>query len=85
MHVSLDDAGGATTDHTEIRRWIEERGGKPAISPDGKLGIKFSDTRESDVAWSTFFEIFENNSQVFVYQGKLSDGSVSSFFKFTDR
>ena len=85
MHVSPNDAGGVTTDHTEIRRWIEQRGGKPAIGRDGKLDVQFKDVQEGDVAWGTFFETFENRNQLFVYQEKFPDGLVSSFFKFTNR
>ena len=85
MHVSIHGAGGATIDHAEIRRWIEERGGKPTIGTNSKLGIQFDNVQKGTVAWGTFFETFENRNQLFVYQEKFPDGSVSSFFKFTNR
>lgn len=78
--------GGTTTDHAHIRRWVEERGGKPALSPDGKLLIQFGDNSQNkQVEWENFFEIFESGNFVFVYQEKLPDGTISSFFKLRER
>jgi hypothetical protein len=70
-------AGGqATTDHDEIRRWVEERGGRPARVKDtggpgdpGILRIDFGDPDESleEIDWDTWFEAFEANNLAFLY------------------
>lgn len=83
-----------TTDHDTIRRWAEARGGKPAAvkategkSDPGLLRIAF-DEREDDldiIDWNAFFEAFEANELVFLYQDKTKDGDESRFCKFVSR
>jgi len=81
-----------TTDHDEIRKWVEERGGFPATvrateSKNGKPGILridyegFSgeDTLEK-ISWEQFFEAFDNKSLAFLYQ----DDKDSRFSKLID-
>ncbi len=54
-----------TTDHDEVRRWAEERGGRAAVVPANgeELRIDFAgDSGEPDlrpIAWEEFFERFE--------------------------
>jgi hypothetical protein len=85
-----------TTDHDEIRRWVEERGGVPATvkstgsSEDpGLLRIDFPDygdeSRLEEISWEKFFEKFEENDLAFLYQDKLKSGETSRFFKFVRR
>ena len=68
-----------TTDHEKIRRWAEERGGRPAAvvgSLDeqvvGGLRIDFPgyDSGEvlQEITWSEFFDTFEEQNLVFMYQ-----------------
>jgi hypothetical protein len=84
----------ATTDHNEIRRWIESRGGKPAAvaatmkkGDPGILRVDFDPPEDSlkPLDWDTFFEAFEQNDLAFVYQDKTADGHTSRFFKFVNR
>jgi hypothetical protein len=81
-----------TTDHDDIRKWVEERGGHPArvkgTSSDDSPGILridypgFSgeDTLE-EITWDQFFEAFEDNDLAFLYQ----DEDDSRFSKLISR
>lgn len=79
-----------TTDHDAIRRWIEDRDGRPAkVATDGKGGILRVDFREPDdnleeIGWEEFFQIFEDNDLAFLHQDE-KDGSESRFNKFVSR
>ncbi len=69
----------ATTDHDEIRRWVEERGGFPAHvkrtgdeSNPGVLRIDFpgysgADTLER-ISWDEWFDWFDRDKLAFLYQ-----------------
>lgn len=81
-----------TTDHREIRRWIEERGGSAATvratEENGKPGILrvdypgFSGEDTLDkISWEEFFDAFEKNNLAFLYQ----DDKDSRFSKFVER
>lgn len=86
-----------TTDHDTIRKWVEQRGGKPATvegtgdkEEPGILRISFDDTDSKDsklstIEWDDFFEKFEEEKLAFLYQDKTKDGKVSRFFKFVNR
>lgn len=85
-----------TTDHDTIRKWAEERGGKPASvvgtsrqDETGVLRIDFPDRGEPDkleeISWDEFFEKFEESKLAFLYQDKTEDGKVSRFSKFVSR
>jgi len=73
-----------TTDHDEIRRWVEKRGGHPAHvkrsgSEDdpGILRIDFpgysGEQSLEPVDWDTWFQKFDENELAFLYQDE--DGS----------
>lgn len=84
-----------TTDHDEIRRWAEERGGHPAIvaataendRPGAILRIDFDDPGGDDdpglkrIGWEEFFRIFDENDLAFLRQ----DEDDSRFNKFVAR
>jgi hypothetical protein len=89
-----------TTDHDVIRKWIEERGGRPArvaASAPGKsegrrssagiLRVDFGEPEESleEISWDEFFKTFEKNRLAFLYQDKTPEGQKSRFTKFVDR
>lgn len=81
-----------TTDHEQIRRWVEERNGRPARVRDSKgeggiLRIDFGTPEESlePLEWDEFFRIFDENRLAFIYQDKTADGAVSRFNKLIDR
>ena len=80
----------STTDHDEIRQWVEDRGGVPArvrgSEPGGILRIDFGEPDESleAVSWDTFFKIFEESELAFLFQDE-ADGGESRFNKFVRR
>ena len=85
-----------TTDHAEIQRWVEERGGHPArvkgtenTKGPGVLRIDYpgysgEDTLEA-ISWEEFFEAFDDNNLAFLYQEETKGGSESRFSKLIDR
>ena len=83
-----------TTDHDEIKAWIEERDGHPTVvegteGKDGE-GILRVDFREPDaklkpIEWEEFFKTFDDRKLAFLHQDKTADGSTSRFFKFVHR
>jgi hypothetical protein len=80
-----------TTDHDEIRRWIEERDGRPSRVKDsgegGILRIDFGKPEEAlePIEWEEFFQIFEKSDLAFLHQDKTDDGKLSRFSKFVSR
>lgn len=82
-----------TTDHEEIRRWVDARGGRPAVVAstwDGTSGVLRIDFNEKDdeleeMSWDDFFRVFEENELEFLYQEELEQGGESRFFKFVAR
>jgi hypothetical protein len=83
-----------TTDHDEIRRWVEARGGRPAAVRDtgngddpGILRIDFGDQDEglAEVSWDEFFKAFDENNLAFLYQEETEGGGESRFNKFVSR
>ena len=86
-----------TTNHDEIRKWVEERGGRPARvkgterggQSGGLLRIDYpgfsgEDTLE-EITWEQFFDQFEKAGLAFLYQDKLESGETSRFSKLIDR
>lgn len=81
-----------TTDHDEIRKWIEDRNGRPSIvgatgengRKGGLLRVDFGekDDELEEIEWDEFFEIFDENNLVFLHQDKTADGETSRFNKF---
>lgn len=86
-----------TTNHDEIRRWAEERGGRPARvkgtgAGDGDPGVLridyegFSGEENlEEISWEEFFDAFEANELAFLYQEETKDGSESRFSKLVSR
>jgi hypothetical protein len=86
-----------TTDHEEIRRWVEERGGRPAVvkSTRGKgdetgiLRIDFpgysGEGSLEPISWEEFFEKFDREGLAFVYQEETASGQKSNFNKIVKR
>ena len=79
-----------TTDHEEIRRWVEERGGQPARVEGTNLlridypGFSGEGTLEP-ISWDELFKVFDENNLAFLYQEETKDGGESRFSKFVDR
>lgn len=85
-----------TTDHDEIRSWVEEHDGKPASvkgtdSGDsaGVLRIDFPGGAGQDqlehISWDDWFAKFEDNGLAFLYQEQKASGEDSTFFKLVNR
>jgi hypothetical protein len=84
-----------TTDHEEIRNWVEERDGHPAIVKGTEKGGSallridypgFSgEDKLEEITWDEFFEIFDENKLAFLYQENTEDGGLSRFSKFVSR
>jgi hypothetical protein len=85
-----------TTDHDEIKKWVESRGGKPATVKNtgdgeeaGVLRIDFPGYSGKDslepISWDEFFEKFEESKLSFLYQDKTADGKESRFSKLISR
>ena len=85
-----------TTDHNEIKQWVEDRDGKPSVvesttnssKGDGLLRINFPGYAEDnlkDISWEEFFRIFDENNLEFLYQEETKDGGESRFFKFVSK
>jgi hypothetical protein len=83
-----------TTDHETIRRWAEERGGRPArvkgTGDDDDPGLLRLDFGERDpsleaISWDEFFEKFDESKLEFLYQEETASGDESRFSKLLDR
>lgn len=85
-----------TTDHAQIQRWVEERGGYPAavaatetLQDPGILRIDYpgysgQGTLER-ITWQEFFDKFDEQDLVFLYQDETKDGGPSRFSKLISR
>lgn len=89
-------ASKTTTDHDEIRKWAEARGGKPVTvrgtgkgDEPGVLRIDFPGGAGSDrleeISWDEWFQKFDENDLAFLYQEHKSSGEESTFFKLVSR
>lgn len=83
-----------TTDHKIIRKWIEERDGRPATvrateegGHAGILRIDFGpkEDRLDEIEWDEFFRKFDEADLAFLYQDRTKDGGLSRFHKFVRR
>ena len=83
-----------TTNHDEIRKWVEARGGRPTVvkgtegkDGEGLLRIDFAepDDKLQPIDWETFFHTFDDRQLAFLHQDKTADGKQSRFFKFVRR
>jgi hypothetical protein len=87
-----------TTDHDEIRRWAEERGGKPAAvkathrkGDAGILRIIFPKSQFADddsleeISWDDFFDKFDEAELALIYQERTAGGQPSLFNKLIGR
>ncbi|AZO08365.1 MULTISPECIES: hypothetical protein [unclassified Mesorhizobium] len=80
-----------TTNHDEIRKWVEERDGHPAVvrtkGEGGILRIDFGEPEEAldPIEWDEFFRIFDENDLAFLHQDEAGRGGKSRFNKFVER
>jgi len=88
-------SGNTTTDHEEIRQWVEERGGHPACvrgtgakGDTGLLRIDYpgysgQETLE-EISWDEFFDKFDEEGLAFLHQDQTAC-KQSRFSKLIDR
>jgi hypothetical protein len=85
-----------TTDHDEIRKWVEDHDGTPASvrgtengGSAGVLRIDFpggaGDDRLEPISWDEWFEKFDEEGLAFLYQERKASGEDSTFFKLVSR
>ena len=82
-----------TTKLEDIKKWAEERDGKPAVvkatenskEGGGVLRINFpgysgEDTLE-EISWDEWYKTFKEKNLAFLYQEETAGGKESHFFK----
>ncbi len=85
--------GRVTTDRNVIRKWAKARHGLPAIIKkvtgagiEMALSIIFPDSQSDEIArritWEEFFEQFDNQHLVFVYEDRDQNHKQSRYFAF---
>ena len=85
-----------TIDHPTIRKWAEERGGKPALVKEARqegevvlLRLQFPDYASentlTEISWQEFFKRFDEQKLAFEYQDYISSGEKSHLFKLIRR
>jgi hypothetical protein len=88
----MANLSNTTRDHEEIRRWAEERGGKPAHVKNtgsaediGILRIDFpgysGEGSLEPISWEDFFRKFDERGLALVYQEETAGGQKSNFNK----
>ena len=92
----MASASRTTTDHDEIRRWVEAHDGRPAAVRDtgadgdpGVLRIDFPGGAGADsletLDWDDWFRKFDESGLAFLYQEHKASGEDSTFFKLIQR
>ena len=85
-----------TTKLEEIKKWAEEREGKPVRvkgtddkNGGGVLRIDFPGYAGEDsleeISWEDWYKTFEDRKLAFLYQEETSGGKESRFFKLVSR
>ena len=88
-----------STDHEEIRRWAEERGGKPARvkgtggrkgeDDPGMIRIDFpgysGEGSLEAIEWETWFKAFDDNELALIFEAGEREGNPSRFNKLIGR
>lgn len=82
-----------TTNHDEIRQFIESRGGKPAVvrgtsDTGGQAVLKIDlmgDERLEHPGWDEFFQLFDKNNLALRYKENSVEGKSANMFEFVPR
>ena len=85
-----------TTDHEEIRRWAEARGGQPACvrgtgdrEDVGMIRLDFPGYsgagKLEPISWDEWFRKFDENGLALLYQEETAGGEKSNFNKIVRR
>ena len=93
----MSSKGQTTTDHEEIRRWAEARGGRPMAAHgagDGEsqvIRLAFPNAPNSDpeglqpISWDEWFRQFDENDLALLIEETTSAGEQSRFNKLVSR
>jgi len=92
----MSNLSQTTTDHEQIRRWAEARGGKPAHvrgtggkDDTGIIRIDFPGYsgagKLEEISWDEFFQKFDEQGLALVYQEQTAEGQKSNFNKLVSR
>ena len=84
------------TDHDEIRKWAEERKGKPSCvkgtggkDDTGMIRLDFPGYSGKDslqeISWDEWFQKFDENGLALLVQEKTAAGQKSNFNKLVSR
>ena len=79
-----------TTDHDEIRKWVEDNGRRPAVIPGtggpqdpGVLTLDFHDGELVEpIAWDAFFKDFDSKRLEFFYRDQPAGAEDATLFRF---
>jgi len=85
-----------TTNHEQIRKWAEARGGTPSRvkgtgggDDPGMIRLDFPGYSGAgsleEISWDEWFEAFDDNDLALVYQEKTAEGEKSNFNKLIGR
>lgn len=86
--------GYVTIDHQQIKQWVHERRGWPAIKvnnsngkvSDGVLSIGFNGCENVElltpITWEEFFKKFDEQNLAFIYQDQDASGYLSLQYQF---
>jgi hypothetical protein len=82
-----------TTNHDEIRSFIESRGGRPAVvrgtsDTSGQAVLKIDlmgDEGLEHLAWDEFFQLFDKNNLALRYKEQSVEGKAANMFEFVQR
>ncbi len=85
--------GKVTTDRETIRSWAEARRGLPAVQVKGRgstaemeLCFGFPGCEDQDrlqvISWEKFFELFDRNRLVFMYQDQAQSPGLLPTYNF---
>lgn len=101
MDMNQSSETRTTTDHDEIRRWVEEHDGRPVTvrgtasggEAAGVLRIDFpggassggEDDRLVPVEWDEWFAKFDEENLAFLHQERRADGGDSTFQRLVSR
>lgn len=89
MTVKSKHDSKRTTDHNEIRHWVEARGGKPATIAGTEKGNEEAGLLRIDmpggssnpplqpISWNDFFEKFDQEKLAMIYQQEKVNGELS--------
>lgn len=83
----------STTNHDTIKKWAEERSGKPSVvTQNGErtemVRIDFpgySEKNLQEISWDEWFDLFEENNLELIYQEETKEGEKSNFNKIVSR